>query len=100
MSVNDHGSCVHCGYDLNGGYIYDSFLEKYGNHVDALATASMYGAKKDYGRWGKSVYVTLYDGDTYANKRKVFMCPKCRKECYNPANQEEVLEEWDENRCL
>jgi len=77
MSINDHGSCTHCGYDFNGDYIYDTFLEKYGNPVDALAAASMYSARKGYGRWGKRMYVKPYD-DNYNKLKPYWICPECK----------------------
>ena len=81
MGIDDHGSCVHCGTDLNGGYIYDTFLEKYGNPVDALAVASMYGARKGYGKWGREIYVKNYDKD-WNKLPPYYICPDCGEKCY------------------
>ena len=77
MSVNDHGNCPHCGYDLNGDYIYDTFLKMYNGDVDkALEVSSQYGASKGKGRWGKAVYMTSYS-DGYTKKEKYWQCPEC-----------------------
>lgn len=79
---DEHGSCVHCGYDLNGEYIYSYFLkEKEGDEVEALASAAMFGAGPDKGRFGKEIYVKGYDTEG----RKLppyFQCPECKKKCY------------------
>lgn len=80
-SVDDHGSCINCGVDLNGGYIYDTFYEKYGNHEDALASASMYGAKKGYGKWGRQIYMKNYDKN-YNKLPSYYICPDCGEKCY------------------
>jgi hypothetical protein len=62
MSVDDHGSCKNCGFDLNGERIYDQFLREYdGDVVKATEAASMYGCKEGWGRFGKEVYVKGYD---------------------------------------
>lgn len=76
MTTSEHGKCKQCNYDLNGDYIYDTFLEQYGNPVDALATASMYGAREGYGRWSKAIYMKEYTSEG----RKLpawFKCPNC-----------------------
>ena len=35
MPTTEHGSCTHCGYDLNGNYIWDDFFQKYGDEDEA-----------------------------------------------------------------
>lgn len=83
MRSNDHGSCVHCNFDLNGEMIYDYFLEKYdGDWKSALATASMYGATKTTGRFGKEIYVKFYNTDG-EKLEPYFMCPECKEKCYD-----------------
>lgn len=82
MATDDHGSCLHCGSDLNGERVYDHFLKEYGGDWQkALAAASMYGCRKGYGRFSKSIYVTSYD--TEGNKLpKYWKCPECGERCY------------------
>ena len=80
MVTDDHGKCKVCDYDLNGEWVYDTFLEKYGNHTDALAAASMYGCKKGFGRWGKAIYVKGYD-ENYNKLPSWWKCPNCGEEC-------------------
>jgi len=76
MVTNEHGSCTHCGYDFNGDYIYDTFLEKYGTHEKASEIAEMYGAREGYGRWGKCIYVKPYDNN-YKKLEPYWICPEC-----------------------
>lgn len=83
IDSDNHGSCVHCGLDLNGGYVYDTFLEKYGDHDKALEIASMYGARKGWGKWGKEIHMKLYD-ENYNKLPSFFKCPECGEKCYEP----------------
>lgn len=78
---SEHGECKNCGMDLNGEWIYDHFLEKEGDPVKALAIASMYGARKGVGRFGKAIYVKPYDED-YNKLPTYWMCPQCKEVCY------------------
>jgi len=82
MSIENHGSCVHCNYDLNGEGIYACYYIKYdGDGAKALEKASMFGASKDKGRFGKAIYVKSYDTD--GNKLPpYFQCPECGEKCY------------------
>ncbi len=79
--TDDFGECKNCGMDLNGEWIYDYFLEKYGEYDMALAAASMYGAGKGFGRFGKAVYWKRYD-ENYNKLPSKWICPKCNEECY------------------
>lgn len=79
---NDHGQCLHCGLDLNGEWIYGYFLKESGDHTEALAKASMYGAKEGYGRFGRAIYVKDYDED-YNKLPPYFKCPDCGEKCYD-----------------
>ena len=76
--MDDHGSCPHCSFDLNGEWIYEHFLKEYeGDEEKALETASMYGASKGKGRFGKEIYVKSYDKD-YNKLEPYFQCPECK----------------------
>ena len=78
MSTDDHGQCKNCGFDLNGERVYDYFLSHYdGDKVKALATASMYGCREGYGRFGKAIYVKTYTDHGKLRERKF---PECGEE--------------------
>ena len=81
MASNNHGHCVHCGYDLTGDSIYETFLKQYGDENKALEVSEMFGATKESGRWGKAVYVKLYDED-FNKLTPYYQCPSCREKCY------------------
>lgn len=74
--AKDHGNCPHCGVNLNGGLIYDTFMEKYGNHEEALRAAEMYGATQTEGMWGREI--AIYD--FMKDKTVAYKCPDCGKE--------------------
>lgn len=81
MATDDHGHCKNCGFDLNGERVYDYFLREYGDPVKALATASMYGCREGFGRFGKAIYVKRYD-ENYNKLPPYYICPECGEECY------------------
>lgn len=82
VNIDDHGSCKNCGFDLNGERVYDYFLREYdGDVVKATETASMYGCKEGWGRFGKEIYVKGYD-ENYKSIHPWWMCPECKEECY------------------
>ena len=77
VATSDHGVCHHCNADLNGDWIYEYFLEEYdGNEEKALDTASMYGATKTEGRFGRAIYVKEYYNN-YTKSRNYWKCPDC-----------------------
>ena len=49
MTKDNIKTCTNCGELLEGGLIYDHFLEKYGDEKKALETAKLYGATKTRG---------------------------------------------------
>ena len=65
--------CPACKADLEGGLIFDTFMEKYGDEGKALKHAEMYGATKTTGRWGRQIGIETpdYDGVSY------WKCPDC-----------------------
>ena len=80
MTIDDYGSCKECGFDLNGERVYDFFLREYeGDIVKATETASQYGCKEGYGRFGYALHVKTY---TDHGKKTEFICPVCREICY------------------
>lgn len=91
MSKDDHGACIHCGFDLNGERIYDVFLEKYGDSRKAADTAAMYGATEHFGRFGKEIYFK----ETYGDRAGIFVCPECGKACHDASKEERIIEFWE-----
>lgn len=65
--------CPHCKANLEGDLIYDTFMEEYNDEDKALQTASMYGATKTAGHWGRQIALySLEEDRTYGYK-----CPDC-----------------------
>ena len=44
--------CPNCKTNLEGGLIYQTFLDMYNDKEKALKTAKMYGATETEGHWG------------------------------------------------
>ena len=66
--------CPNCNSNLEGGLIFDTFMEQYGDEDKALETAAMYGATKTEGHWGREIGIEIpggYDGISY------YKCPDC-----------------------
>lgn len=82
MSIDDHGSCVHCGFDLNGERIWDYFFKREGSEEEATRSAAMYGATKDFGRFGKEIYVKSYSLN-WDKLPSFYACPSCGEKCYD-----------------
>jgi len=71
--MNEHGYCPNCNLDLDGGLIYETFLEKYQDEKKALEAASSYGATKTTGKWGKRIGIYDMEEDRTTN----WKCPEC-----------------------
>jgi len=65
--------CPKCKSNLDGELIFDTFMKKYGNEQKALETASMYGATKTEGRWGRQI--GIYDMEL--DRTTEWRCPDC-----------------------
>ena len=65
--------CPRCKSNLEGGLIYDTFIEKYGDEQKALESAKMYGATKTEGRWGREIGVY----DSIRDMTVAWRCPDC-----------------------
>lgn len=65
--------CQNCKADLDGGLIFDTFIEKYGEEQKALEAAAMHGATKTEGRWGRQIGIYRMDQD----RTVVYRCPDC-----------------------
>lgn len=88
--TDNHGTCPHCGEDMNGGSIWQTFYDRgrqdgYYHHnggvpmnheeAEALAdeVASQYGATRTKGNWGRQI--GLYDMDK--DRTVAWKCPDC-----------------------
>lgn len=69
-------NCPHCGANLQGDLVYQTFLDKYKDPVKAKEVAAMYGATETEGRWGKAI--GIYDNDL--DRTVAYRCPECEKE--------------------
>ncbi len=69
-------TCPKCNSNLEGGLIFDTFMEQYGDEQKALEAADAYGATKTEGKWGRKI--GLY---SLAEDRTVaWRCPDCGHE--------------------
>jgi len=69
--------CPNCKTNLEGGLIYQTFLDMYNDEEKALKTAKMYGATKTEGHWGREIGIEIpgkYDGVSF------WRCPDCDHE--------------------
>lgn len=72
---HDHGRCPNCDADLNGGSIWEYFLDATGgDEEEADLIASMYGATRDSGRWGRQLGIYSMDHDRTVQ----WQCPDCQ----------------------
>lgn len=78
---NEHGYCPNCGADLDGGSVWatglnfaiDKGLSGEEAEADADRYASMYGATRTSGKWGRAVGLYDYEKD----RTMVYVCPDC-----------------------
>ncbi len=71
--MSEHGHCPNCNTDLDGGLIFQTFMEKYNDRAKALETAEMYGATETTGQWGRAI--ALYDINK--DRTVAYKCPDC-----------------------
>lgn len=87
--TDDHGSCPHCGVDLNGGSIWETGVKMAfeGNDGAGLEKgpaktqeeaekradkyASLYGATRKKGKWGRQIGISNWD------RVVEWQCPDC-----------------------
>lgn len=89
--AEDHGSCPHCGADLNGGFIWVHFykeLQRTGYYhgasplsaeeaaIKADEIAANYGATRTEGKWGREIGIY----DTERDRTVSWECPDCNGE--------------------
>lgn len=68
-----HGNCPHCNADLNGGSIWQAFMDKTGDEAEADRIAQFFGATRTTGQWGRQI--ALYDRET--DRTLGIKCPDC-----------------------
>ena len=71
--TSEHGHCPHCAADLDGGSIWQTFMDQYGDEAKADEVAENYGATRTQGRWGRCI--ALYDRDK--DRTVGYRCPDC-----------------------
>ena len=65
--------CPNCNSNLEGGLIYQTFLEQGHSPEQALDYAKGYGATATEGRWGREI--GIYDIDL--DRTVAWRCPDC-----------------------
>lgn len=55
--------CPNCSTDLDGELIFETFYAEYGDELKAVEAASLYGATKTTGRWGRQLAIYGAEGD-------------------------------------
>ena len=71
--TDNHGTCPHCGSDMDGGSIWQLFFDRYGDEQKADETAALYGATRTQGRWGRRIGLYSMEKD----RTDGWMCPDC-----------------------
>ena len=74
--MSEHGYCPSCNTNLDGGSIFESFMEKYNDRAKALEVAEMYGATETKGQWGRAIGLYSLEKDRTVKYR----CPDCNHE--------------------
>jgi hypothetical protein len=68
--------CPKCGVSLDGGSIWEYFYDLTGSEEEADRSASMYGATREKGRWGRAIGIYNFEQD----RTVAFRCPDCNHE--------------------
>lgn len=74
--MNEHGHCPNCGVSLDGGSIWQHFRDKEGSDEEADRIASMYGATREKGNWGRAIGIY----DIFKDRTVRWKCPDCDHE--------------------
>lgn len=74
--MKDHINCPHCGANLQGDLIYQTFLDMYKDPIKAKEIAALYGATETEGHWDKAIGIY----DIYLDHTVAYLCPECEKE--------------------
>lgn len=67
--------CPHCGKDLTGKLIWETFIEKGYTEKEADETAAMFGATRDEGYFG--LKLGIYD--LHKDRTTHYICPDCKE---------------------
>jgi hypothetical protein len=70
---NEHGYCEKCNLDFDAGKIWDYFFEQYKSEDAADKVASLFGATREKGRFGKKIGLYCRDKD----RTLFYKCPEC-----------------------
>lgn len=68
--------CKHCGTNLDGGLVIQSFLDQNYSAEKAIETAKMYSGWEERGllnRWGREIG----QYDMYSDRTAFYVCPDC-----------------------
>lgn len=76
MATVDHGRCPACAADLNGGSIWQTFMDQTGDEAEADRIAEMYGANRTSGQWGRQI--AIYSRET--DRTVAYRRPDCDHE--------------------
>jgi hypothetical protein len=52
---SEHGNCPSCKVNLDGGSIWQHFMDKTNSEEEADRIAAMYGATRTKGQWGREI---------------------------------------------
>lgn len=76
MSAEPANTCPNCSADLNGGLIWQTFMERYQDEAKADEVAEMYGATRTSGYWGRQIGLYSQERD----RTVAWLCPDCKYE--------------------
>lgn len=68
----EHGYCPHCGANLDGGDIVETFIQQNKTPEEAMAIAQNYGYKPGHTQWGRLIGIE-FDND----RVEYWQCPDC-----------------------
>lgn len=76
LPPGEHGECPACHADLNGGGVWQHFMDEHQDEAEADRIALMYGASRTKGRWGRAIAIYSRDRD----RTVAYRCPDCDHE--------------------
>ena len=76
MTNKTANTCPNCSVDLNGGLIWQTFMDQYQDEVKADEAAEMYGATRTEGHWKRQIGLYSQERD----RTVAWLCPDCKHE--------------------
>jgi hypothetical protein len=76
MTAEPANTCPNCLVDLNGGLIWQTFMDQYQDEAKADETAEMYGATRTKGHWKRQIGIYSQERD----RTVAWVCPDCKHE--------------------